>query len=831
MKKTFIKFRIVILLLVVAICISCVLFFYPFNSSKQIHNVLLISIDTCRADYLSCYGYSRKTTPNIDAVATEGFLFENVISPIPITLPAHASMLTGTIPPYHSVHGNINYQLGQFNVTLAEILKEAGFATAAAISAIVLDAQFGTAQGFDTYNDDFENTVEGGSVKQRRGDETTDIAINWLQKNKEKKFFYFLHYYDPHFDYVPPEPFASIFVTNPYAGEIAYTDYCIGRVVAKLKELDIYDSTLIIITSDHGEMLGEHGERSHGYYIYQSSIKVPLIFKLPGKHKPKRITNIAGLIDIVPTVCSLLDIKPPPEVQGIDILHNIGKNIPPQESRNIYCQCLQPTKYNGNSLLGVVTDRFKYIQTTRPELYDMIKDQAEKTNLIDEQPQQARILKDKLAQIIERSVRKDSANSKMELDEETQKQLESLGYVGESVIENFEFDQSKDDPKDLMDFHLLNIDTIAFLSQEQYELAKPLAKRLIQQRPDCAIGYKKMGKIALELKDYPQAIINCQKAIELDPFDVASYNHLGLTFKALGKFDEAIKNYRQALEVKPDSADVYTNMGGTFVMQGKKNAAVDCFLRALQIKPDYTSALNNLGIVFVSQGKPDKAIGQYQKAIKIDPNFHKSHYNLANVLITQGKNDQAIHHYHRALEINPNLTEAHVGNFIKIASMLIKDKKTQQAIMLFKLVLKNKPDNFRVHYNLGIMLTMTGKITESIKHFRKAVSLQPDNPKSLNSLAWVLATNPESTSQDADEAVKFAQQAVDLTDRQKAQPLDTLAAAHAAAGDFAKAIEATEKALQLTDNDELTKEIKQRIKLYKAGQPYREPAEIQNDKL
>jgi len=632
--KSLISKHSIIIVLSTVVAVFAIWFLQNRISREKIRNVLLISIDTCRADYLSCYGFKRKTTPNIDAVAAEGFLFENTISPIPITLPAHASMLTGTIPPYHGAHDNINYRLGQFNVTLAEILKEAGFATAAAISAIVLDAQFGTAQGFDTYNDHFENIVEGNSVEQRRGDETTGIAIDWIEENKDKNFFYFLHYYDPHANYQPPEPFASMFAQDLYAGEIAYTDYCIGQVVTKLKELDLYDSTLIIITSDHGEMLGEHGERTHGYYIYQSNIKVPLIFKLPGKHKPKRITNIVGLIDIVPTVCHLLDIKSPSEVQGINILRDIGKNASPQESRNIYCQCLQPTKYNGNSLLGVVTDSFKYIQTTRPELYDMIKDQAEKNNLIAEQPQQARILKDKLAQIIERSVRKDSADSKMELDEETQRQLESLGYVGESIIENFEFDQSKDDPKDLMDFHLLNIETIGLLSQKRYELAKPLAKRLIQQKPDCAMGYKKMGKIALELKDYSQAIINCRKAIELDPFDVASYNHLGLTFKAQGKFDEAIKNYRQALEVKPDSADVYTNMGRTFAMQGKMNDAANCFLQALQIRPDYTSARNNLGNVFISQGKVTEALNCYRQAIEVNPRYADAYNNIAWVSAT-----------------------------------------------------------------------------------------------------------------------------------------------------------------------------------------------------
>ena len=238
--------------------------------TENIRNVLLISIDTCRADHLSCYGYPRQTTPNIDALAAQGALFENTIAPVPITLPAHSSMLTGTIPPYHGVHDNGEYQLDQSNVTLAEILKQSGFTTGGIISAFVLDSAFGIDQGFDTYNDRFEKerrTV--GDISERIGAEASRFAITWLQQHKDEKFFLFLHYFDPHADYLPPEPFASKFARNPYAGEIAYTDHCIGLVLNKLKELQLYDSTLIIITGDHGEMRHEHGESTHSYFIYQ----------------------------------------------------------------------------------------------------------------------------------------------------------------------------------------------------------------------------------------------------------------------------------------------------------------------------------------------------------------------------------------------------------------------------------------------------------------------------------------------------------------------------------------------------------------------------------
>ncbi|MCH9022935.1 MAG: sulfatase, partial [Planctomycetes bacterium] len=222
----------------------------PGLFSKQIRHVVLISIDTCRADYLSCYGYARPTTPNIDSVASEGLLFVNAISPVPLTLPAHCSMMTGTIPPTHGVHDNDGYRLGESHMSLAEIMRANGFKTAGFVSAFVLDSKFGLDQGFDHYDDEFNEEIEKNIITQRRGEETSRVAIKWLDENKDNNYFLFLHYYDPHAPYDPPEPFAGLYRENLYAGEIAYTDHCIGQVIAKLKSLGHYESTLIVITSD-----------------------------------------------------------------------------------------------------------------------------------------------------------------------------------------------------------------------------------------------------------------------------------------------------------------------------------------------------------------------------------------------------------------------------------------------------------------------------------------------------------------------------------------------------------------------------------------------------
>ncbi|MHC4214790.1 MAG: sulfatase, partial [Planctomycetota bacterium] len=539
------------------------------RSGKEIRNVLLISIDTCRADHLSCYGYPRKTTPNIDTIAEEGILFENVITPAPLTLPAHSSMLTGTIPPYHRVHDNMDIKFGGSNVTLAGILKGNGFTTGAIVSAFVLDHQFGLDEGFHSYNDSFEEEHKAGNISERKGGEATSFALDWLQENKDENFFLFLHYYDPHVEYEPPAPFSSRFMENPYAGEIAYTDYCIGQVIEKLKELDLYDSTLLVITSDHGEALGDHNELTHGYFIYQSTLRVPLIFKVPGGPESVRIVDTAGLIDIVPTICGLLGVPVPSQVHGKDLSRHFMEKTYSAEERYFYCESFVSTKYDCNHLLGVVGDRWKYIQTTRPELYDLVKDPRESNNLATTEASRARILQGHLQQILEQTVRKTEADSKVELDDEARSRLESLGYVASSsVSEDFEFDQSKDDPKDVIDFHNSHARANHLISQERYVEAKNICQKLLSQRSNCFVVHLSMTKIALEQEDFEGALPHFYQALKFKPDRYDIHNNLGIALTHLGKFEQAVKHHLKALKINPDHADTHNNLGRALREQG-----------------------------------------------------------------------------------------------------------------------------------------------------------------------------------------------------------------------------------------------------------------------
>ncbi|MCP4709805.1 MAG: sulfatase [Planctomycetes bacterium] len=353
--------------------IAGILSYFALRNNNSIRNVILISIDTCRADYLSCYGFDLPTTPQIDQMAQHAILFQNAHTPVPLTLPAHCSLFTGTYPLYHRIHDNYQGSLGQNHITLAEILKDNGYNTGAVIGSFVLDQQFGTDQGFDSYQDKFNQPLVAGDTDERRAEQTSSLACEFIEDHQDAPFFLFLHYFDPHIDYEPPEPFSSRFSDNLYAGEIAYTDRCIGHVLDQLKKLNLDDSTMLVIVGDHGESLGEHGESTHGYYIYQSTIHIPYIIKVPGISSPKIINENVSLVDVMPTILGCIDLPIPDQVQGKDLSKYFQKETPLPSKRHIFTESIAPDTYGCNPLLGILYENWSYIHTVRPELYDLLK--------------------------------------------------------------------------------------------------------------------------------------------------------------------------------------------------------------------------------------------------------------------------------------------------------------------------------------------------------------------------------------------------------------------------------------------------------------------------
>lgn len=759
------------------------------NSHQTIRNVLLISIDTCRSDHLSCYGDQRNTTPHIDRLAQDGIRFAYAVSPVPLTLPAHSSMLTGTNPTYHGVHDNSYYQLSDGNVTLAEMLKEHGFTTGAIISAFVLDSQFGLNQGFDTYHDYFEDPRKGpGDISERIGTETSHLAMQWLAEHGSKKFFLFLHYYDPHATYAPPDPFASQFIDDRYAGEIAYVDHCIGQVLDKLITLGIDDSTLIIITSDHGEMLGEHGEDTHSYFIYQSAIRVPLIFKVPGHHETATLAPVAGIIDVVPTICGLLGIESPPHIQGIDL----SKHFVPQNSatqpRYLYCESLYPTRYQANPLLGLVTDRWKYIQTTRPELYDLIRDPSESTNLANMEPLQIMKFQSQLNQMIKQQLDANTDSANLTIDPQARHRLETLGYLaGSSVDERFELDPDQEDPKDLIAFYQSHMLIFSLLSNEKIEEAKRLCKQLVAKRPKFWEGYIHLGNIAMSQKDYATAISYLQRSLELKPDLDTAHNNIGNAFQALGEFAKAIDHFHKALQISPNSVAALNNLANVLQLQGELDEAINYYHRVLGMKPTSVDSHNNLGSALRTKGQLDDAIHHYREALKLNPRHSEAQNNLANALHAQGKPQEAVAYYRKAIKMNPD----HAGSHNNFGIALAAQGNLDEAINHYRQAIRIDPDYSTAHNNLGNALVAQSRFDEAIRQFRHALKIQPDYFYAYNNLGNALAKQ-----QRFSEATINYRHALRINpDYYKAY--NNLGLALAAIGQFDNAIEQFHKALDI----------------------------------
>jgi arylsulfatase A-like enzyme/Tfp pilus assembly protein PilF len=614
-----------------------------------IDNVLLISIDTLRADRLGCYGYARPTTPAIDALAAEGVVFRHAVSPVPLTLPAHASMLTGANPPRHGVRGNAAYRLGPDNVTLAEILADNGLATGAVISAFVVDSRFGLDQGFEDYDDVFDEPVTTNVIVERNAGETTRHALRWIEENRQERFFLFLHYFDPHLLHDPPEPYASQFFDDLYDGEIAYVDEGVGEVLDALKRLDLFERTLVVVTADHGEMLGEHGELSHGWFVYESAIRVPLIFRAPGIGPGTRDDPV-GLIDIVPTICALLGLPCPDGVDGVN-LAPLLRGEGGLAGRELYCESLEPTKYGCNPLLALVGERRKYIETTRPEMYDLDDDPQESRNLLELEPERGAAPRERLAALLAEQGRGRS-DASVPLDEESRRRIEALGYVAAPGQTEALLEPGRDDPKDLIDFHSWALTIPELIARGELDEARRRGELLVVERPGFADGYLLLARIARDERRPEDAIRRYEQALEAGARRADVLGDLGSVLASVGRTDEAMARYREALEIDPGHVESHNNMGNALLAEGRVVEALPHYERALESRPDSAATHLNAAIAYLRLGRIGTAIDHLSRSVAMRPDARAEHL-LGRALLLKGLAAPALEAFSRAHELDP----------------------------------------------------------------------------------------------------------------------------------------------------------------------------------
>jgi len=636
-------------------------------------NILLITVDTLRADHLGCYGDTSIRTPAIDGLAARGILFARAFAHTPSTLPSHTNILLGLTPNEHGVHDNSNFIVREDFLTLAEWLKGQGYATGAFVGAFPLDSRFGLTQGFDVYDDNYGSQGPTDmTFVERKADVVVDTALEWL-RDRSGPWFLWVHCFDPHQPYEPPEPFKSQYPNRPYDGEIAFVDSALGRLFAFFKDGGLEGQTAVIFTADHGESLGEHGESTHGYFAYNATLHVPLILAVPGA-KPGRVEANVCHVDIFPTVCGLLNEKEPRGLQGRSLLPLVqGKSL---AARPVYFEALTAYYNRGWApLRGYVQGREKYMDSPIPEVYDLEKDFAELDNIAGK-TDLAKIKKT-FAELVrsESSPLADKAGQNM--DRSTAEKLRSLGYLASPQTPTKKTFTPQDDLKTLYPYHNKWTKATAAYHAGRAEEGIALLKEIIAERKDFNLAYTylanfyqeqkrpgdaeailreayaynpesfrimtALGIIMIDNGRFDEAIGLLEKSLGIIDFDPETWNYLGVAYWNKGLYDEALKAYDQALSLDLNYAIVFNNRGSLYLSRYLKGRqaedlarATKDFRKAVELDPKYASAHNGLGVSLSQSGDIDGAIAAWKKAVELKPDFGFALYNLGFGLLDQG---------------------------------------------------------------------------------------------------------------------------------------------------------------------------------------------------
>jgi arylsulfatase A-like enzyme/Tfp pilus assembly protein PilF len=650
-------------------------------------NVILITVDTLRADKLSIYG-SEVFTPAIDSLAGEGILYEKAFCQVPITLPSHATILTGAYPYRHGIKHNGKFKLAPEATTLAEILKLQGYHTAAIIGAYVLDRKYGLSQGFDTYDDEMPGEAYKGSSMyvSRRAGEITGRAVRWLEENQEP-FFMWLHYFDPHSPYDPPMPFKSRY-DNQYDGEVAYVDAEVGKLLNAVREGGLEQRTLIVFTSDHGESLGEHGELTHALFLYGSTVRVPLILTLPGIiQSGLRDTSVVQLVDVMPTILSILGLESPSECEGRDLL-----GLSPGEEGVLegfaYSETWAPKlQYGWSELQSLRSDKYLFVRAPTPELYDLSQDPDELTNIYEENFGGLEHFTS-ILDSLQKSGERPGMSEDLGMDEVDLDALERLGYVFKTQPAS----TGEKDPKDMIKFHRDIISAFNFLNEGKYETALNMLKETASRDESDPVIHRGIGLCYGAIGEDSLALTYLGRAIDLDPMEERSYYAASSILERMGRLGEAaemleilVKRYprdplsrvrlaevysrsgsvEKAWEtyiaaIELDRADyrLYRDFGDFLIQRGRYEESLKVLERAVKLNPACSEAHSWMGFSYARLGEWEKAANSFWASIEADSGSKESWVDYGKVLRKLGEVEEARRAFETALSIDPDFAPA-----------------------------------------------------------------------------------------------------------------------------------------------------------------------------
>ena len=636
------------------------------TAARSYTNVLLVTLDTLRWDYLSTYGKSDIATPNIDHLAARGVQFEQAIVQVPLTSPSHASILTGTYPQVHKIRDIGGFTLDEDVPTLATICQKAGFETAAFVSASVLNRRYGLNAGFKTYNDEMVGNKEHRLtvVAEIRGQVVTERAIDWLRSRKQPEspqpFLLWVHYYDPHFPYEPPEPFKSQYAEDPYAGEVAYTDEQLGRLLEYMESVGLLETTLVVVLADHGESLGEHGEFTHGVFLYDSTMHIPLIIAGPNIPEGRVIEQQVRSIDVMPTILGYLGLSAGSKVQGTSLLPLLRDE---QRVRTNYCymETLYPRTYMGwAELRGMRTDEWKLIIAPESELYDLKRDTAESKNVAGLHKADA----DRLQKQVWEINGPPGSWGKIQaqpLDKQTQEELRSLGYVSAGGARELVFDGTGVDPKERV--HVLAEFQRAtdLMNKDKFADAIPLWENLTREDPGNVLVYEYLGRCLQNIGRFERARQVYLQAIEHEADTDRTYSELGEVYvrlaqqipqpeKRLQYMELGVENLRRSSEINPADVDNLSNLASAYLELGRAEDAAGAAEAILVQTDKHAGAFNILGMVQLSRGRGQLARQNFEKAIEIDPELVEPYMNLGLLAHHAGEREMALHYFKLFLE-------------------------------------------------------------------------------------------------------------------------------------------------------------------------------------
>ena len=617
-------------------------------------NVVVITIDTIRADHLGCYGYKQIHTPNIDALAAGGYRFTRAYTPVPVTLPSHTVIFTGTYPLLSGMHDFSGNKLNATQPTLASVLEEKGYATGAVIGSAVLDSRFGLNRGFDFYYDHFDfNRLDESNLDEmeRPGNVVADTALDWLSKNSSKPFFLWMHLYDPHYPYRPPAPYSTEYKDHPYDGEIAFADEQVGRLIRFLKDKGLYKNTIIVLSGDHGESLGEHGEKTHGFFIYNATLHVPVIIYIPGEQSGKVVSELVSTADLMPTILRALKFDVPSQVQGRNLLE---KNKDDKKAA-LYAETFLPRlHFNWSELRAAETENYHFIDAPKPELYDLTKDPGETQNLFAEKKAVGEEMRAKLTDLIREYSAGQELAEKTGLDPALMERLKSLGYAGFSGGSTPTItDRKLPDPKDRIQAYELVSDAIADSQHGNYAPSVEKLNAALKVDPNSIPMHYLQGLNYYRLGDLENAINEFQTVLKMSPDYALAAFHLGLAYARSNQIDDAITTFKRTLELDPTNFSAAYDLGLLYVQKKMTNEAAAAFRQSISVADAYAPGHRALGELLLSEGQVDDALAELRKAAELAPQDPNTHLALARALMAKGLNGEADEEMRKAQQSQP----------------------------------------------------------------------------------------------------------------------------------------------------------------------------------